>query len=273
MAEGQTELEQREQFLRPASLKDLLILCGDERPAVGVDDYLQIFGGVLNVPYNIAVVQEANKPGSVTDSFESYITKVVPLVIAAGLKPGVHSDEHAEHATTINTELIDAAIGCGYGEKRAIISRDVIANPSSGIMDDVKTVDPELLRTEADQMFARKVVEANGRLANRQSFLTTGRRAVLAAIEAGATGAVVNGDHIATVGLLIKREGTRFATREAWDAKLPAYTHQEWVAMAALNPVKDVFEINPRQYEISTGIDAIGTMRALGVTTIELVAA
>lgn len=262
----------REQFFELGQLTDNLF-CGDERPSDESEAYLSLFGAVTNIPYNAEVLKEASEPGSVTDPFDQTVMSHVPVIMEDGGLPnaGVHSDTHAEgeHATGINTEKTDGDVGCGYDKLRGPISQ-LIVERADEIIDLAKQKRPELFTSDEDTVHARNIIAAHGRIAEREGILPSGRDIVLKAMEAGAKGMVVRGPHVGKVGIINLRKSTKFNTTAAFAAELPAYCHDQWVALEAFDKLSHLYPYDSREVDLAETIDTIGTMLALGVEEIEV---
>jgi len=269
----QTEQQEtaREQFYVPVSLQHNKVFCGDERAPIGFDeDFIHVFGGALNIPYNFMVLKEAAQPGSVTDSFTDETASLVPVVNeAAEAQFGVHSDTSAEHGDHFHADQQGGKIGCGYGELRAPISAG-IAEHRADILAEAKTLRPELFQAEEDTAFGEAVITAHGRLAERQTcFQDGGRAVVLAAIEKGSPVMLVQGAHVGKDGIINLRRNTSLRSGEALAANLAAYNQDSWAVEDAFDKISHLYPYDKRHFQIATLIDTIGTMRALGVENIE----
>ena len=265
-------LKQREQFFEDGvSILTHEIYCGDERGAENPADlykvYIHDFGGVANLSYNMMVLQESSQPQSVESTFEETTASLVLLLLQAGIKAGVHSDNHQEHGANIDVEKTEGKVGCGYIELRQAISA-LIFERGDEILAKLSVDYPERYHDETNSALARKLIAAHGRLTQRNQVFTTGRQVALAAISKGAPSMVVGGDHIAKVGIINLRHGTTFMSGKALDAGLAAYNHDRWAAEEAFDKIHDLYPFDKSEFSISEDVDAVGTMLALGVEEI-----
>lgn len=268
----------RERLYVDVSLDTHEIFCFDERgiaeaethvpgiEAATPDAYIHWAGGGLNIVFNQAVIDEANKPFSVTDSFERRTSRVVPVLFEAGLKPGVHSDVTAEGGNTIRPTP-EGPVGCGYGEKRSQISLWIAENGTE-VVRDAADLRPELFDGPDDHNFAHAVVAAHSRLVDRPGFITDGRRVVIAAAVEGSRVMLVEGEHTGTVGVFNLVPGTSFDSHTAAKEGLEAYSQDSWAVEEANDRLRHKYPYDKRQQQIAELIDGIGTMRALGVEDI-----
>jgi hypothetical protein len=252
----------REQLFVPADLYVDPINCGDDRPA-DWDKYIHIFGGVLFVAYQQAILQEAQRPGS-AENLDALTTEVTPELKARGVQGlGVHSDTQAESGSMFHAEQADGAVGCGYAAKRAAISQ-LIAENGEAIVSEAAGLFPELFIDESAWTFGAQVTAAHGSLAARRSqSIGEGRKLVLSAKDAGAKVMLVDGTHVASEGIINTRRDTTFDTNSANQTGLAAYNHDLWAS-------NDLIEMLPyapdrQRTAIASVIDIIGTMKALGV--------
>lgn len=258
-------LTSHERFFVPASLESNTIFCGDEREPDTPETYLHVFGGVLNVVYNLNIMQEIAVPGSVTQSFEAATEEIVPQVIKiARAQAGVHSDDHAEHGSTLRLDVLSGPVGCGYAGLRKEISQTIVDKHAS-IVGRAAELQPELFTAKTDTTFAQQAVDATDRLAHRPSFLTGGRKAVVAAARQGAKSMLVHGKHVGKQGIINKETNTTLNSNAALAARLPAYDHDAWATAAINNRLREVYPFDSRQQQIAELIDTLGTMVALGV--------
>ena len=256
------ELTARDSQYAQTSLEQSVIFCGDER---GEGDYIHIFGGALNIPYNLAILKEVAEPGSVTDTFEDQTASLVPVVAdVAKVKQGVHSDDTAENAEHMHTDRHDGPIGCGYAEKRQAISQ-LIHEMGGQIVARAAELAPELFQSQEDDDFADEVVNAHGRLAERSGFFTTGRRVALVAVQKGAETQVVKGEHTGEKGELNMVPNTSLRSEKARQDGEPLYSQDEWAVDAIQDRIRHLYPYDRRHTQIAHVIDAIGTMAALGV--------
>lgn len=250
----------RERFYAPVSLDRHLIFCGDDREAAEATDiYVHLFGGALNIAYNMAVMQETLSPDSVKDSFKTRAVETVTAMKAADMRPGVHSDTNAEQA--------GKGIGCGYAGQRGPIS-GLIFQRSEEIIADAESLRPELFKRPESYEFARAVTDAHGRLASRPGFLTDGQAEVMSAAEAGATLMLVEGEHAAEEGIINLIPDTSIDSDAANKADLAVYDQDSWAAEAINHRLAHIYSYDQLKQAIAELIDTVGTMRALGVKDI-----
>jgi hypothetical protein len=254
---GHETIGRREAFYGPASLDKDPIFCGDDRNKEGI----QLFGGVVNIAYNEAVLEEVVKPGSVTDSLEGRVEAKTAALIREGMHPGVHSDENAEEGNRLK-EHSEGSVGCAYAELRAAISEG-IGDLGSELIDQAARLRPELFEQPDDYEFGLAVTAAHGRLAKRKDFQAPGRKVVLAAASKGAKTTVYEGGHIAGNAISNEEPATRFDGSGAMNEGLPAYNHDAWAAEEIARRLNDPSDSKQRQ--IANLIDMLGTVRALGV--------
>lgn len=281
MPATQEIIGQRERFYVPLSLDTHYVFCFDEREeaeALAVDghefaaefdlanpeDYIHWAGGALNAAYNLTVVEEAVNPGSVTDSFESRTETVMPALLAARVRIGVHSDMQTEEQAAVAPS---GKVGCGYAELRQQISQ-LIAERGEEIIADAAVLRPELFEELEDDNFAHSVVAAHSRLAERKGFFTSGRRVVLTAAAKGAKVMLVKGNHVADKGILNLVPDTSIRSSEAIRAGLPVYNQDSWAVEEANDRIRHLYPFEKRHQQIAELLDTIGTMRALSVEEI-----
>lgn len=254
------------------------IFCFDERgvadaaadaagiTAVTPEEYIRAAGGGLNIVYNLTVVQEAENPFSVTNSFAERTAAMVPVLAKARIRPGVHSDVAAEGGNMVRPTF-DGAVGCGYAELRAAIN-GVIADRGVEIIRDAAELRPELFEGPDDYNFAHAVVSAHERLTERPGFMTNGREVVLTAAGQGSKVMLVKGDHTGTEGIVNLVPGSSLGSDAANRAGLEAYNQDSWAIEEAGERVQHAYPHDKRHLQIAELIDAVGTMRALGVEDI-----
>lgn len=256
-ANGHETIGHREAYYTAASLDTDPIFCGDDRNQEGI----QLFGGVLNLAYNEAVLEEVNNPGSVTDSLLSRVEAMTAKLQENGMHPGVHSDTRTEGGSELRDDA-EGPVGCAYAELRKAISR-LIGENGGGFVEEAERLAPELFEKPGSHEFGLAVAAAHGRLAGRDSFQAPGRKLVLGAISKGASKTVYQGEHIASDAIRNNRPGTRFDGPAAIKDGLPAYNHDGWASeeiAARLNDPSD-----PIERQIAGVIDWLGTIHALGV--------
>ena len=285
-AQQQELLRSREQYYdHTNSIEAAEIYCGDERPPVpnsmSADShqeaasnslaqpsdempFVHMFGGGLFVAYNgmvLKLVQNDNVP-----TFADAAAATVEQLVAQGITGvGVHSDTHAEHDVVLHTDHTEGVVGCGYAQKRAAISQ-LIHDTGDEILDDMKQLRPDLFSDPANTDFAHSVIAAHGLLAQDTQRLGNGRAVVLAAVKAKARTMLVDGDHIAKHGIVNGDNNSSFNSGRAYADGNATYDHDIWASTLLLRDLNP--EASDAHIEIASMIDIIGTMRALGVTTI-----
>ncbi len=267
MLDTQELLQERERFFKFADINTLPVFCGDERTPVKQGMYIHVFGGVGFQAYNLGVMQEVVKPSSVNQPFEDLVVAQISPLQTSNVLAGVHSDESAEHGDKLNAHQLLGDFGCGYLAKRGPIGL-LIVEKADLIIAETKILRPELFRGKVDDRHAAAVIEAQQRLATRPGFLTDGRTIGLKAIHHGAPSMVVSGSHSAQEGIINLVSDTSFDNTEANVNGRPTYDHDQWAAMAMFDKVRNLYPYDKRHYDIACTIDAIGTMKALGVETI-----
>lgn len=246
----------------PTSLAQSGMNCADDRVE---EHYIHIFGGALNIPFNLAVMQEAEQPGSVTASLETIVAEVVPIVREkGGVRQGVHSDTETEQGDHFHIDQRDGEIGCGYGNKRKEISLHT-AKIGSQIVARAAELCPELFNEQSDYDFADDVIGAHSRLARREGFLSSGRRTAMAAIDKGADTMIVRGPHKATKGKINRWPNTSLDGRAADEIGKPLYSPDEWAVREIHEKIHDDYPYDERKLQIAHLIDDLGVMNFLGV--------
>ncbi|CAN5365834.1 hypothetical protein BH09PAT4_BH09PAT4_05270 [soil metagenome] len=255
----------REQFYVNVDLYKDPKSCGDDRES-DLNKFIHMFGGVLFIAYTRGVLQEVSNPGS-TDSVPNLTTQTLSELQGRGVESlSVHSDSAAEDGSTIDLTERNGSVGCGYAAKRAAISQLIYENGEQ-ITNEASQLLPELFIDESAWSFARATTEAHGRLAQRASdAIGDGRALVLTALEKGAQGVLVHGEHTATEGIINTRRNTSLLTNDAVRAGLPVYQHDLWASSELLAMLQDAPD--RQQAALASVIDIIGTMKALGVQEI-----
>ena len=261
-------LDSREPFFTKVSLYINTVFCGDERPSSEIlEDYIHWFGGALNPAYNLDIMQEAQNPGSVKHSFEQRAAEVTSDLMEAGIKVGVHSDTQADPTGKLDTSKEDGSVGCGYAGLRREIST-LIVDRAEEILTDAQKMRPELFQSEADTEAAFSVIRAHSALANRPDYLTSGRRVVLAAEKSGAVTMLVVGEHVAEDGIFNLDPNSSLRSGEAFLKGQATYDHDSGSLYQAYDRLSEKYPHDKRLMQIADLIDALGTMRALGVKRI-----
>ena len=262
-------LASREIFYGNTPLKETLIACGDER-ASDYGLYISLFGGgTANTAYNYTIMAEVKTPGSSEGkTFAGDVVAVAkPVKEVVGVKSSVHSTEEIEGGNKINPAENAQDVDCGYLKKRAIISA-LIAEKADKIIADAKALRPELFSDERANDFASEVTAAHGRMAKNSAYFTTGRDVANAAIAAGEESMVVRGEHVGREGIINLVEDTSINGTDALAAGLATYEHDAWAGQEIRSSLSELYPYDSREMAIADLIDAIGTMRALGVETI-----
>lgn len=257
----------REPFYSHVSLAENYVFCSDDR-TLGL--HIKMFGGVLNPVYNLLVMKEVNQPHSVNQTLEAETNYLVPVIVTIGgvNKPGVHSDTTAEAGHHMKTERVEGKVGCGYAELRQAIS-GLIVDRGDEILKEAKLKLPGLFAGPHSDAQAYDIIEAHQRLADRSSFFTSGRGVILQAIKSGANSMVVDGTHADNAGGIINYVyNTGLEGGEAAAAGKPAYNHDAWASREVFDKVHHLYPYDRTQQDMAVVIDAIGTMKALGVEEI-----
>jgi hypothetical protein len=251
------------------------IFCFDERGVADADtvtgdieavtpqEYIHAAGGGLGIVYNHAVVQEADDPFSVKGSFADHAGIIIPALIRAKVRPGVHSDVTAEGGNVVRPTA-KGDVGCGYAGLRPVISR-YIAENGIALIRDAASLRPELFEGPEDHNFAHAAVAANERLLERPGFITDGRSVVMAAAGKGSKIMLVEGRHTGRKGIINLVPGTSFDSDAANRDGLEAYNQDSWAIEDAASRIRHEYPHDKRHMQIAELIDALGTMRALDV--------
>lgn len=259
-------LQTREQYFAEADLRQLPILCGDERPSdSGL--YIHKFGGVANTAYTLLVLSEASTKGAATTPLDEAVTSLIPILQERDIDAGVHSDDHAEKGLVLQTDKEIGKIGCGYLELRQPISQLIIERGRE-IVALLKEIDPVLYGSQHNRERAFRFCQAHGRMIERPIY-PSGRQIALSAVRAGAPHNIVTGNHVGKAGIINKRSGTLDSTQAIVDG-LPTYSHDSWAAVDTFDTIKDLYAFDRTDYEIANDVDAVGTMLALGVEDIAI---
>jgi hypothetical protein len=176
---------------------------------------------------------------------------------------GVHSDTHAETGDDIATDG-DSPIGCGYIKLRQTISQLIAEDPDK-IVAEAERLRPELFTDPSDTDYAHDIVSVHESLAQDAGFFAGGSRKVAAAAASeGAPFMLVDGDHVAHVGILNLRPNSTIDSNAAHENSLSAYEHDAWVGPELIPQLSFTKHFAARQWEIAELLDTIGTMWALG---------
>jgi hypothetical protein len=260
-------LASREPYFAEVDIETSDIFCGDEREPLGVKEpYIHMFGGALNVPFNSLIVTAATDLNTPLPTLAAAATADIFALKAANIQGlGVHSDTHAEEGEDFQRDRQDGKVGCGYSELRQHISHTIVKNRNE-ILDDAERLFPELFADLEGYAMAQRIISSHEALAGRADTLGTGRSVVQAAIKAGAKVMLVDGNHVATQGIINTQPGTSFKSGEALRDGLPTYDHDHWAGQELFKRTGS--KLDPRMFQRASIIDAIGTMKALGVTEI-----
>jgi hypothetical protein len=261
--------ETRERFYHAVeSIRSLPIFCGDERLPLVDYPYLHVFGGVANPAYNSRVLEVANGQATANATFKEDVSSAAMILRANDIQAGVHSDTHSEKTDQMSTEG-DDPIGCGYIKLRRNISQ-LIAENRADIVQTAIQLRPELFADSDNITYAHRVAEAHEVLASDDAYFgSSSRQVAAAAIDEGAPSMLVGGDHSGLTGMINYLENTTFDTSDALNSDMPTYDHDTWAAQQMLNLIPTAqISSTSLQRETADLIDAIGTMRALGVIDI-----
>jgi hypothetical protein len=265
LANSHETIGSRETYYIPVSLFRDPLFCGDDRGLL--EAYIQLFGGIINVAYNHAILEDTNQPGSVRDSLEDRVGTLTAQVLEKGMHPGVHSDAKTEQGDTLRHSIEEGDVGCAYALLRAPISVS-IAHLGEGLVEETSLLMPELFQKPEDYEHGIAVTKAHGRLAKLTSFQAPGRKLVLTAISNGAKAVVLGGEHVASDGILNTVRNTTFDSKSAERDGLPAYNHDIWAASAIAEELGTTDPSELHRLQIANAIDARGTLHALGVEAI-----
>ncbi|HET8709233.1 MAG TPA: hypothetical protein VFL85_03035, partial [Candidatus Saccharimonadales bacterium] len=228
--------------------------------------YIHVFGGVANTAYNAEILSRATEEGVRHSTFEHAIAAAAKGCKNAGVAAGVHSDTHSETAHEIDLASSEP-IGCGYIKLRRDISRE-IADNAVAIIAAAESSRPELFTDPDDTSFAHAVVQAHVSLAANDEYFGESRAVAGAAIAEGAPTMLVDGDHVATQGIINLASDTTIDSGTAFEAGKSIYVHDAWASEQLAKNYGNARNFSAKSWQIADLIDAIGTMRALGVTTI-----
>ncbi len=178
--------------------------CGDGRTSVDSNEplYAKVFGGRLGLAWNYMVLKEMSQPGSVQSSLSDVDAELETSgkYAKAEIIGGVHSDEAAEGAgaTDINIGKFSLKVGCGREARAAEIAATLLENIDD-VIDELREIAPQVIAGREDD--ATSLAQVNAELANRKlqsgrPVLPAGREAVTAAINNGARGIVLAGEHV-----------------------------------------------------------------------------
>lgn len=186
----------------PAGLID--VNCGDGRGLVELLPILygKKFGGGAGYSWDYMVLHELVRPGSIVSPLPDIHEELVLKghFEKAAIRPGVHSDEHAEGhgATAIDLSNTDGPVGCGRWQKGQEISKTAL-QAFDLIFTKACELAPSVFNIERRER-AQQIASINEELARRKTndgrpLLPAGREIVLAALETGDTGVVLAGEH------------------------------------------------------------------------------
>jgi hypothetical protein len=260
-------LREREQFFKPVDLHEAMTGCGDDRPIVGADLHIGIFGGVAaNVAASLLALQEMAQPGSVTTSYTEASAGLVPVLHEKKIRSSVHSDQKTEAGDSFDpTEANEGDVGCAYLKLRQAIYQSAETNGDKAITI-LKREKPSVYDTQEGNERLATVKDAFVRLGSNNELFTTGRATARASVEKGAEAIVVEGAHDpAAVGTVNEKSGTTLDTREARDNGKPTYNQNAWAAREAFDEVSNIYPYDKRDFEASNDFDTILTMLALGI--------
>lgn len=247
----------REPFFVPADLKVDDKNCGDDRGNLGI----HMFGGVLFIAINRAVMRETAAPGSVTELGSWIESSTIALSTQAIENLGIHSDETSENGLAYRSDSQEP-VGCAYAKSRAAISRLIGGNASS-LVDQAEALFPDIIAGEAERHYALNVAAAHGRLADREGVFINGRTLQGYALQTGAQSTVYSGSHDPYAsGIINTQHSSKFDSTAARDNGLPTYVQDLWASDEFLQLLDAV---EPKHVTIASIVDTLGTFRALGV--------
>lgn len=254
-------------YIATISLDRHAVFCGDDRSS-DLDLYIHWFGGIINPIFNDAVLSENDQPGSVNDTLKQLVRIKVPEYRdVAKVKGGIHSDEQTEGSKDIRTDILEGPIGCGYLFKRSAIS-GLLYTQREPIVTDLQRLLPEYFENDQDIEYAYDITKAHNRLAQRIGFMSPGREIGLEAIRQGALTMNVREGHASKQGVLNTDASVSLQTSKALAAGLATYWHDLGSVEQAQARISHNF--THKQHLIANALDAVATMRALGVEYIEV---
>ena len=264
MQQEQSVIQSHEMFYRgDMRLEANLLTCGDDRTEAGI----RMFGGGANPIFQLTVMEEIYKPGSITGkTFESDIrTGVKVLKEVANCKPAVHSqfstEQHDSEISADNSE----DIGCAWIKLRQTLSQNLSDNRVE-LLRGAKTLRPELFTDEKADDFATKYFDASARIAAANDYFSTGRKVAVEAAKAGAATINVRGEHAPNADgeiNLVENEGMDGAAANA--AGLPAYDHSSWATAKIYQRLNNLYPYDARELAIADLLDTLNTLDALNV--------
>lgn len=257
----------RERFFSHVDLYKNQIFCCDDR-ASKIQNYVKIFGGLLNISFNTSILQFINEPADYNDTnFVQQTESTARLLHNLNIKAGVHSDYSHEHGESFDSHSLCHDIGCAYGERRQLIS-SLIAERDMQILNLATKLRPELFITNNDIYYAYKVIAAHKHFASSNHYFDFNSREVIeAAIQAGAPFMVVVNQHSSSSTAIVNLvENTSLQTTKSLEAGLPSYNHDSWAWLAIYNKISYLYpSTNTLQAEIAEFIDTLGTILTLGI--------
>lgn len=261
--EEERVLQSREMFYKPVSLHETPLFCADDRPNQYGEMYIHVFGGAANPVYNLRVVGEALEEGSSQGAtFVGDTENTVPLLVGAGLKPGVHSQNETEGEGQQIHENHNEDIGCAYIKLRRDISQHAFKNRDALLTRAQRKV-PELFSEPSDLDLANQILEAHGRMADNFAYFSSGRDVATAASKKGASTMNVFGEHSPQAAGIINFDSqTDLDSNDANDASLPAYAHNSGVTREIY---RSLGRTEQRALEIADVLDALTVLDVLGV--------
>jgi hypothetical protein len=260
------KLIKRQPFFVTASLINNQVFCIDDR-ASDNGIYIKMPGGLpfMVDDYDLMSLNEGRELGcNVADETE----KLGKILIAKGLKFGVHSDKSSDPGSNV---LADGpkSIGCGYISHRREIMAS-IGSKGPEIIDELEGLMPELFAGKNNKDMAVKLTRLNGQLsANNSYFDVSPRQVAKAAIDSGAPSMNVKGKHDPnSVAIINTVPDTTYDNNQAIARGLPAYDYDYWAFNEVLDLLSDQFRWSKEVQQLSALIDFIGTVKFLGVKDI-----
>lgn len=242
--------------------------CGDGRGPVDESEplYAKEFGGRPALAWNYMVLSELLEPGSIQESLPEVDASLAEegAYDRAEINGGVHSDEAAEGegATKIDLTRLIGKIGCGRWQLAEEIS-DAAKELIEEIIVYLKQYAPSAIDGLDEE--ARKLANINSDLAHReaangQKILPSGREVVVSAINNGAHGVVLAGNHVekpeVAYNLVESTTNDNKATQEHFGA-------DGWINLQFFTKNKETMPFDSRLVVLQDAIMALATKQVL----------
>lgn len=244
--------------------------CGDGRES---DELAaKLLGARLALAWDAMVLEELVTPGSVQRTLLETDKQFTEegLYQNAEIDGQVHSDEHCEGkgATEIDITRKEGKIGCGRWQEALAIARAALENIDKFI-EEIKEEAPTVI--EGNEEDARKIARANVDLAERtledgRPVLASGREVVTGAMENGARGKVLKGDHEEELAEYSLRDNTTHDNRKAQDR----FHIDGWLELKFFGKNTDKLPYDPRLVLLQSVIISKATRLVLdGKSTVD----